>query len=131
MHDADPGVILRHPRNCRTMTKKDIVRRIADELGCSQMEAAPIVQKTLDAIINVLAEEGRVELRNFGVFEVKKRNPRKARDPRTGEQVMIGERMRVTFKPGRNVEERIATERSNSVNQGAVQDNISNWEEKP
>ena len=93
------------------MTKKDIVRRIADELGCSRIEAAPIVQKTLDAIINVLAAEGRVELRNFGVFAVKKRKARRARNPITGEKIMVGERFTVTFKPGRGMEERVATER--------------------
>jgi nucleoid DNA-binding protein len=93
------------------MTKKEIVRRIADELGCPHIQATPIVQKMLDTIISVLIEEGRVELRNFGVFKVKKLKPRHARDPRTGESVMIGERMRVTFKPGRNVERRMARKR--------------------
>jgi nucleoid DNA-binding protein len=92
------------------MTKKDIIRRIADELGRTTIETAPIVQKTLDAIINVLAVEGRVELRRFGVFKVKKRKARQGRNPRTGEKVMVGERMTVTFKPGRNVEERVARE---------------------
>ena len=83
---------------------------IAEDLGRTQMETKEIVQKTLDAIIEVLVEEGRVELRNFGVFEVKKRNPRQARNPKTGEKVMVGERMAVTFKPGRVVEERVASE---------------------
>ncbi len=92
------------------MTKRNIVRRIADELGRTEVETRLIVQKTLDAIINVLAEEGRVELRNFGVFAVKKRKPRQARNPRTGEKVMVGERSTVTFKPGRAVEERVAIE---------------------
>ena len=65
---------------------------------------------TLDAIINALVEEGRVELRNFGVFDVRKRKPRLARNPRTGEKVVVGERFTVTFKPGRVVEERVAME---------------------
>ena len=92
------------------MTKRNIVRRIADELDRTEQETGLIVQKTLDAVINVLAEEGRVELRNFGVFAVKKRKPRQARNPRTGEKVMVGERFTVTFKPGRVVEERVAME---------------------
>ena len=74
------------------MTKRNFVRRIADELDRTELETKLIVQKTLDAIINVLAEGGRVELRNFGVFEVKKWKPRQARNPRTGEKVMVGER---------------------------------------
>jgi len=93
-----------------TMTKKNIVRRIADELGCSQRETMQIVQKTLDAIIDILTAEGRVELRDFGVFEVKKRKPRQARNPRTGEKFMVGEKVTVTFKPGRAAEERLAME---------------------
>ena len=102
--------MLRHHRENRTMTKKNIVRRIADELGRTTIETAPIVQKTLDAIVNVLAAEGRIELRNFGVFVVKKRKAREGRNPRTGEKVMVGERFTVTFKPGRAVEERVARE---------------------
>ena len=71
-----------------------------------------IVQKKLDAIINVLAAEGRVELRNFGVFVVKRRKPRRSRNPRTGEKIMVGERFTVTFKPGRavGVGERVAAD---------------------
>ena len=94
-----------------TMTKKDIVRRIADDLGRTTIETAPIVQKTLDAIVNVLAEEGRVELRNFGVFLIKKRKARQSRNPRTGEKVMVDERFTVTFKPGQVLKERVAIER--------------------
>ena len=96
------------------MTKRNIIRRIADELGLTVIETQPIVQKTLDAIINVLAEEGRVELRNFGVFEVKKRKPRQARNPRTGEKIMVGETVAVKFKPGRVVKERVAVDSTNA-----------------
>lgn len=92
------------------MTKKDIVRRIADDLGHRENETAVIVQKILDAIINVLATEGRVELRNFGVFEVRKRKPRPARNPRTGEMVMVDERFTVKFKLGQAVRERVEME---------------------
>ena len=92
------------------MTKKNIVRRIAAELDRNELETKLIVQKTLDAVINILAKEGRVELRNFGVFDVKKRKRRQSRNPRTSEKVMVGERVTVTFKPGRAVEERVAME---------------------
>ena len=60
------------------------------------------------------------ELRNFGVFEVKKRNRRQGRNPRTGEKVMVGERVTVIFKPGRLVEERIAIE-CRGKNRGVVE----------
>jgi len=64
----------------------------------------------LDAIVNTLAEEGRVELRNFGVFEVRRRKARKAHNPRTGEQVIVPEKCVVAFKPGQELEERVQTE---------------------
>ena len=102
------------------MTKRNIVRRIADELDRTEQETGLIVQKTLDAIINVLAVEGRVELRNFGVFLVKTRNPTRARNPRTGERIMVGETVKVTFKPGRNVEERVRSKRGGGAGEEAV-----------
>ncbi len=49
----------------------------------------------------------RIELRNFGVFEVKRRAPRKARNPRTGDKVFVPEKYVVTFKPGKEMEERV------------------------
>ena len=102
------------------MTKRNIIRRIADELNLTAQETQPIVQKTLDAIINVLATEGRVELRNFGVFEVKKRMARQARNPKTGEKIMVGESVTVKFKPGRVVRERVAAERGGGTNQSLI-----------
>ncbi len=89
------------------MTKKDIVKTLADKFGLSQVDAKKVVQGTFDSIIDTLLEVGRIELRNFGVFEVKTRKPRKARNPRTGEEVMVPEKKVVTFKPGRLMEERI------------------------
>ncbi len=89
------------------MTKKDIVRSISEDLGITQLKARKIVQKVFEAILNTLAEEGRVELRNFGVFEVKRRAPRKARNPRTGEKVFVPEKSVVTFKPGRIVQQQV------------------------
>src|SRR5690606_17172933 len=64
-------------------------------------------QKTFDAIVETLVSERRIELRNFGVFEVKKRAARKARNPRTGERVDVSEKYVVTFKPGKEMEERV------------------------
>ncbi|MGE4004108.1 MAG: HU family DNA-binding protein, partial [Planctomycetaceae bacterium] len=71
------------------------------------LKTKEIVQKTFDAIIETLVEERRIELRNFGVFEVKKRAARKARNPRTGERVDVAEKFVVTFKPGKEMEERV------------------------
>lgn len=89
------------------MTKKDIVRTISEEVGLTQQQTKEIVQKTFDAIIESLVRERRIELRNFGVFEVKPRAARKARNPRTGEQVEVPRKHVVTFKPGKYMEAKV------------------------
>src|SRR3954471_798490 len=87
------------------VTKKEIVKTISEEIGLTQLKTKEIVQKTFDAIVRTLVEEERIELRNFGVFEVKKRAPRKARNPRTGAKVFVPAKAVVTFKPGKEMEE--------------------------
>ena len=102
------------------MTKKEIVKTISDEIGLTQLKTKEIVQKTFDAIVETLVDDtkvnlrkggsgplGRIELRNFGVFEVKRRAARKARNPRTGDKVFVPEKFVVTFKPGKEMEERV------------------------
>ena len=89
------------------MTKKDMAKAIADETGIPQVQAAAIVQRIFDGITETLLSEGRIELRNFGVFEVKERRPRRARNPRTGDRVNVPAKRVVTFKPGREMEERV------------------------
>lgn len=89
------------------MTKKEIVKTISEEIGLTQLKTKEIVQKTFDAIVETLVEDHRIELRNFGVFEVKRRAARKARNPRTGEKVFVPEKFVVTFKPGKEMEERV------------------------
>lgn len=89
------------------MTKKEIVKTISDETGLNQQQIKQIVQKTFDSIVQTLVEEGRIELRNFGVFQVRPRAARKARNPRTGRQVEVPEKFVVSFKPGKVMEERV------------------------
>jgi len=102
------------------VTKKEIVKTISDEIGLTQLKTKEIVQKTFDAIVETLVDDtksnirkggqttlGRIELRNFGVFEVKRRAARKARNPRTGDKVYVPEKFVVTFKPGKEMEERV------------------------
>ena len=113
------------------MTKKEIVKTISDEIGLTQLKTKEIVQKTFDAIVETLVDERRIELRNFGVFEVKKRAARKARNPRTGDKVYVPEKYVVTFKPGKEMEERVrelerqaavAAERTRAGTEGATGD---------
>ena len=89
------------------MTKKEIVKQISEEVGLPQLKIKEIVQQTFTAIVETLLESGRIELRNFGVFEVKQRKARKARNPRTGDQVDVPPKNVVTFKPGKEMEERV------------------------
>lgn len=89
------------------MTKKEIVKQISEKIGLTQLKTKEIVQLTFDAIVDTLIEDTRIELRNFGVFQVKKRKARKARNPRTGEKVDVPPKNVVTFKPGKEMEERV------------------------
>jgi nucleoid DNA-binding protein len=89
------------------VTKKEIVKQISDRLGLTQLKTKEIVQLTFDAIVETLLEVGRIELRNFGVFEVKQRKARKARNPRTGARVDVPPKNVVTFKPGKEMEEKV------------------------
>jgi len=88
-------------------TKKDIVKEIAERTGLTQAITKRVVQETLDAILDALAREGRIELRNFGVFVVRTRAERRARNPKTGEDVIVPSKRVVGFKPGRGMEARI------------------------
>lgn len=87
------------------MTKKEIVKQISEKLSVPQLTIKEIVQLTFDSIIDTLIQHGRIELRNFGVFEVKKRKGRDARNPRSGEKVKVPPKVVVTFKPGKEMEE--------------------------
>jgi nucleoid DNA-binding protein len=89
------------------MTKKDMAKAMADEMGLTHAHATEVIQRVLDGITETLCEDGRLELRNFGVFEVRERKPRTARNPRTGETVQVPAKRVVSFKPGRLMAERV------------------------
>lgn len=82
------------------MRKRDIVLKISQETGIKQVVVKEIVQRTFDAILDALKEGKRIELRNFGIFQVKRRGRRVGRNPKTGEIVPVPERRVVAFKPG-------------------------------
>ena len=87
-----------------TLTKRDIVTRISDETGLGQQQVFDVVQKTLDYITEALAKGDKVELRNFGVFEVKVRRARIGRNPNApATDVPIPQRAVVKFKPGKEM----------------------------
>lgn len=82
------------------MRKRDIVLKISQETGVKQVVVRDVVQKTFDTIFEALKNGQRIELRNFGVFMLKKRKKRIGRNPKTGEVVPVPERHVVVFKPG-------------------------------
>ncbi|MFO0940283.1 MAG: HU family DNA-binding protein [Pirellulales bacterium] len=89
------------------MTKKEIVKAISDAHGLPQTEIAKIFEHTLEAIAQALLKEGRLEIRNFGVFQVKCRRERVARNPRSGLMVTIPEKFVVSFRSGKELEQRL------------------------
>jgi nucleoid DNA-binding protein len=94
------------------MTKKEIAATIAQNSEVKTTQVKQIVQQLFDFIIETLVEEGGIELRGFGIFRVKKRKSRQARNPRTGEKVWVPERFVVVFKAGKEVEERLRKSRN-------------------
>jgi nucleoid DNA-binding protein len=93
-----------------TMTKRELVIRVANKLGETQGDVARIIEGAFDTISEALSEGHRWELRDFGVFEVKTRASRIGRNPRTGDQVPVPERRVVTFRPGKRMKEEVSGE---------------------
>ncbi len=90
-----------------TITKRELVQRIAEKTGVQQINAKEVIQSFLDEIINELAKGNRLEFRDFGVFEPKSKAHRIARNPRTGEKVEVPEKTTVKFKVGRLMKKKI------------------------
>lgn len=83
-----------------TLTKKDLVLMVAKDTGITQVDVKRVVQRTLDHLIASLKEGTTIELRNFGVFKVRQRAPRRGRNPKTGQEVPVPSKRVVVFKPG-------------------------------
>lgn len=92
-----------------TLTKKDIVTNISNQTGMMQKDVLEVVQRTLDQIIDALARGDDVELRNFGVFDVRIVKPRKGRNPsRPNSTFLIPARAAAKFKAGKIMKQRVA-----------------------
>ena len=92
-----------------TLTKNDIVRTLAEKYELEIASTRRVVQGTLDMVLEALLKDDKVELRNFGVFEVIERKGRIARNPKSKQEVFIPERKVVKFKPGKVMEDKITT----------------------
>lgn len=90
-----------------TITKKELIDRIADNSGNRRVQVKRVVQQFLDEIVNELGKGNRLEFRDFGVFETKIRKARKAQNPKTLEPVAVPEKRTVKFKVGRLMKQRL------------------------
>ncbi len=109
-----------------TVTKKELAYRISEKTGLKKVVIKRIIQNFIDEIIDELAKGNRLEFREFGVFEIKTRAARKARNPRTGVRVDVPAKSVVHFKAGRLMKERVqaADEARKAAEKGqAVPDN--------
>ena len=91
-----------------TITKKELVNKIAEKTGQTKVVTKEIIQMFLDEIINELGSGNRLEFREFGVFEIKERAARKAQNPRTLEKVDVPAKRIVKFKVGRMMRKRVS-----------------------
>ena len=90
-----------------TVNKKELAYRIADRTGQKKVVVKRIIHQFLTEIIEELARGNRLEFRKFGVFEIKTRAARKARNPRTGARVDVPTKAVVHFKAGRTMKETV------------------------
>jgi nucleoid DNA-binding protein len=89
------------------MTKLDLARGIAEKTCLAPGKVREVVQLALDGIIEALADKGRLELRNFGIFKVKSRRAGLARNPQTGESVRVEASRKMAFRTGKALRERL------------------------
>lgn len=85
----------------KTVTKKEIVQSLATKTAMPIIQVGEVVQLWMDRLIEELAQGHRIELRDFGVFEVRQRAARTGRNPKTGDKVEVPARAAVVFKSGK------------------------------
>ena len=82
------------------LTKRDLVIAISKETGITQVDVKRVIHRTLAYLVESLKTGQTIELRNFGVFKVRQRAPRRGRNPKTGQEVPVPSKRVVVFKPG-------------------------------
>lgn len=91
----------------QTITKKDLCEKVAKKTDNKNIKVKEDIQTFLDEIVDELRQGNRIELRDFGVFEIKRRAARKARNPRTGEEAFVPPKNVVVFKVGKLMREKV------------------------
>ncbi len=94
------------------ITKRDLVERISEKTGLTQVDTKIVIESFIESIANALESGKNIEIRGFGRFKIKKRNARIARNPRTGEQISVTEGVKPIFKASNELRDR--------VNQGGI-----------
>lgn len=89
------------------MIKADILQKVADKLDMKEKDALQVVDTILDSMKEVIQENHRLEIRDFGVFQVKTRKARVGRNPRNKKEYPIPERKVLTFQPGKELKKRL------------------------
>ena len=97
-----------------TVTKKELIDRIAEKTQAKRVVVKRIVQSFLDEVVEELAKNNRLEFRDFGVFETKTRAPRVAQNPKTLERVQVPAKQTVKFKMGRLMKQKLSAAISTS-----------------
>ncbi len=92
------------------MTKADLVEDISARTGISRNHTALIVDQLLDAVSRALTEGKHLEIRGFGTFKVRERRARRARNPRSGSEVMVPAKIVPVFKPSRELKAQVLGE---------------------
>lgn len=90
-----------------TRTKRDIVKEVAARTGFDIVTVQDIVQNVFDTMCQGLAEDGNIEIRNFGIFKVKETPERQARNPKTSEIITVPAKRHIHFKPGQLMKQKI------------------------
>jgi integration host factor subunit beta len=109
-----------------TITKKELIDRIADSSQQKRVQVKKVVQQFLDEIVNELGKGNRLEFRDFGVFETKLRKARKAQNPKTLEPVEVPPKRTVKFKVGRLMKQRLG-----ELTGAAIDDEAADIDEMP
>ncbi len=109
-----------------TITKKELIDRIAESAGHRRVQVKKVVQQFLDEIVNELGKGNRLEFRDFGVFETKLRKARKAQNPKTLEPVAVPEKRTVKFKVGRLMKQKLG-----DLTGAAIDDEAGDVDEMP
>ena len=90
-----------------TVTKKDIIKEVADHTGMDLHTVRDMVQTMFDCMCDGLAKDGHIEIRNFGIFKVKQTPERRARNPKNKTVITVPSKKHIHFKPGRLMKLRI------------------------